>query len=164
MSAWDQNVVIGRKVRPGGGSGGGGPRGPTALERAKQVGAVTANDRKSTYASDGGKLANDISAAAGHNKGHQGTDHQRIAKLDRSDDVAPPSRVAPSVGKAIGQTRQAKGLTQKDLAVRINEKPSVIQEYESGKAIPSAQILAKMERILGVKLRGTYGGKSRAGY
>lgn len=50
MSAWDQTVVIGRKARPGGSGGGGGPRGPTALERAKQVGAVTANDRKSMYA------------------------------------------------------------------------------------------------------------------
>ena len=65
----------------------------------------------------------------------------------------------PSVGKIIGQSRQSKSMTQKDLAVRINEKPSVIQEYESGKAIPHAQILAKMERILGVKLRGTCSGK-----
>lgn len=47
MSAWDQTVVIGRKARPGGSSNSG-PRGPTALERAKQVGAVTALDRKST--------------------------------------------------------------------------------------------------------------------
>jgi len=93
-------------------------------------------------------------AAAGHNKAH-GTDHQRIAKLDREDDVAPPPKVSPSVGKIIGQSRQAKGMTQKDLAVKINEKPSVIQDYESGKAIPSPQILAKMERNLGVKLRGT---------
>ena len=94
-------------------------------------------------------------AAAGHNKAHQGTDHQRIAKLDRADDVALPPKIPPSVGKIIGQARQAKGMNQKDLAVRINEKPSVIQEYEGGKAIPSPQILAKMERILGVKLRGT---------
>lgn len=28
------------------------------------------------------------------------------------------------------QGRQATGLTQKDLATRISEKPSVIQEYE----------------------------------
>ena len=28
-----------------------------------------------------------------------GTDHQRIAKLDRENDVAPPSKIAPSVGK-----------------------------------------------------------------
>jgi len=46
MSAWDQTVVIGQKVRPGGGSSA--PRGPTALERAKQVGAVNQFDRKST--------------------------------------------------------------------------------------------------------------------
>lgn len=36
----------------------------------------------------------------------------------------------------------------------INEKPQVIQEYESGKAIPNQQIITKLERALGVKLRG----------
>lgn len=48
-----------------------------------------------------------------------------------------------------------KGLSQKDCAQKINEKPSVLQDYESGKAIPNAQILSKLERLLGVKLRGT---------
>jgi hypothetical protein len=37
---------------------------------------------------------------------------------------------------------------------QINEKPQIIQEYESGKAIPNNQIIAKLERVLGVKLRG----------
>jgi len=68
--------------------------------------------------------------------------------------VAPPAKVAPSVGKAIAQSRQEKGLTQKDLGTKINEKPQVIAEYESGKAIPNPAILAKLERALGVKLRG----------
>lgn len=36
----------------------------------------------------------------------------------------------------------------------INEKPQVIQEYEAGKAIPNQQIVLKLERVLGVKLRG----------
>lgn len=71
--------------------------------------------------------------------------------------MAPPPRVPPTVGKSIGQGRQAKGLTQKELGTKINEKPNVIAEYESGKAIPNPQILAKMERVLGVKLRGMYG-------
>lgn len=88
------------------------------------------------------------------NKAHQGTDHQRIAKLDRENEVAPPPKVSPTVGKAIGQSRQAKSMTQKDLGTRINEKPNVIADYESGRAVPSPQILAKMERALGVKLRG----------
>ena len=47
-----------------------------------------------------------------------------------------------------------KGMTQKDLAQKVNEKPSVIQDYESSKAIPNPQILGKLERALGVKLRG----------
>ncbi|PWY97002.1 putative MBF1-multi protein bridging factor mediates GCN4-dependent transcriptional activation [Testicularia cyperi] len=137
---WDSKIVIGRSVRPSGGAGGSGARvGPTAYERAKQVGAITENDRK---------------VAAGTNKGHVGTDHQRIAKLDRDNEVAPPPKVPPTVGKTIGQARQDKGLTQKELATKINEKPQVVQEYEQGKAVPNPQILAKMERALGVKLRG----------
>jgi putative transcription factor len=60
-----------------------------------------------------------------------------------------------SVSKAIQQARQAKGLTQKDLATKINEKPQVVNEYESGKALnPNQQTLMKLERALGVKLRG----------
>lgn len=47
-------------------------------------------------------------------------------------------------------------LSQKDVAQKINEKPTVLQEYESGKAVPNAQILAKLERVLGVKLRGEF--------
>ncbi len=59
------------------------------------------------------------------------------------------------MGKAIQQARQAKEMTQKDLATKINEKPSVVNDYESGKASnPNQQILAKLERALGVKLRG----------
>jgi ribosome-binding protein aMBF1 (putative translation factor) len=37
---------------------------------------------------------------------------------------------------------------------QINEKPQVIQEYESGKAIPNQQIISKLEKVLGTKLRG----------
>lgn len=56
--------------------------------------------------------------------------------------------------QAIQQARTEKGLSQKDCAQKINEKPSVLQDYESGKAIPNTQILSKLERVLGVKLRG----------
>ncbi len=62
--------------------------------------------------------------------------------------------VGLSVARAIQQARQAKNLTQKDLATAINEKAGVVNEYESGKAIPSQQVLMKLERKLGVKLRG----------
>lgn len=35
----------------------------------------------------------------------------------------------------------------------INEKPQIIQDYESGKAIPNPQVLSKLSRVLGVTLR-----------
>ncbi|OMJ24548.1 Multiprotein-bridging factor 1 [Smittium culicis] len=85
---------------------------------------------------------------------HADTDHRRIAKLDRDDVVAPPPKVDISVGRAMQQARQAKSLTQKELAVKINEHQSVINDYEAGRAIPNQQILGKLERVLGVKLRG----------
>lgn len=34
----------------------------------------------------------------------------------------------------------------------INEKPQVVGEYESGKAIPNPQLISKLERALGVRL------------
>ena len=52
------------------------------------------------------------------------------------------------------QARVDLKISQKDLAAKINEKPAIVNEYESGKAVPSQQILAKLERILKVKLRG----------
>jgi putative transcription factor len=135
----DATTVIGYKTRSTTAGGASGSNAPTAYERAKAAGAINEFDRKVT---------------AGTNKGHSGPDHARLAKVDRENEVAPPPKVPPTVGKAIGQGRQAKGMTQKDLGTKINEKPQVIAEYESGKAIPNPQILGKMERALGVKLRG----------
>jgi len=50
-------------------------------------------------------------------------------------------------------------MSQKDLAAKVNEKASILQDYEAGRAIPNAQILGKLERVLGVKLRGADIGK-----
>jgi len=53
---------------------------------------------------------------------------------------------------AIAQARQAKGLSQKDLAAKLMIPAKVIQDYESGKAIPNNALIAKFERTLGCKL------------
>jgi len=89
-------------------------------------------------------------------KAAQSTDGQRLTKIDRENEVAPPPKVDMSVGKAIAKARSEKTppLKQADLAQKVNEKPSVINDYENGRAVPNQQILAKMERVLGVKLRG----------
>lgn len=57
-----------------------------------------------------------------------------------------------SLSQALMKARADKKMTQKALATAINEKPQIIAEYESGKAIPNGQIIGKLERALGVKL------------
>uniref|UniRef100_A0A8C6ERM3 Endothelial differentiation-related factor 1 n=2 Tax=Rodentia TaxID=9989 RepID=A0A8C6ERM3_MARMA len=95
--------------------------------------------------------------AAGQNKQHSIT--KNTAKLDRETEELHHDRVTLEVGKVIQRGRQSKGLTQKDLATKINEKPQVIADYESGRAIPNNQVLGKIERAIGLKLRGKDIGK-----
>jgi len=76
------------------------------------------------------------------------------AKLDAETEEFHHDRVSMDVCKLISTQRAKVGLTQKELATKINEKPQIINEYESGKAIPNQQILGKLERVLGIKLRG----------
>ena len=61
-------------------------------------------------------------------------------------------KVDRAFSKALQQARLAKKMNQKALATAINEKPQVIGEYESGKAVPNPQIISKIERTLGCKL------------
>ncbi|XP_072016019.1 endothelial differentiation-related factor 1 homolog [Amphiura filiformis] len=79
---------------------------------------------------------------------------KNTAKLDRETEELHHDRVPLEVGKLIQRGRQDKEMTQKDLATRINEKPQVINDYEAGRAIPNQQVLAKIERVIGMKLRG----------
>lgn len=72
-------------------------------------------------------------------------------KLEETDELK-HAKVDKSLSKAIMQARTAKKMTQKELATAINEKPQVVGEYESGKAIPNPQIISKLERKLGCKL------------
>ncbi|KAJ7349329.1 ylMBF1 [Mycena olivaceomarginata] len=136
---WDSKTVIGKRSAVAKVT-----KKESDLNGARRTGSVVGTDKKVT---------------AGGNKAHQGTDHQRIAKLDRENEVAPPAKIAPSVGRAIQDARMELKLSQKDVAAKINEKPSVLQDYESSKAIPNPQILGKLERALGVKLRGADIGK-----
>lgn len=113
-----------------------------------------------------------FSVNAGTNKQHAPT--RNTAKLDRETEELKHKSIDNSVARIIQQGRQAKGLSQKDLATKINEKPQIVNDYEAGRwvnesviegefpnlwnysrsGIPNNIILGKMERVIGVKLRG----------
>ncbi|CAO3607432.1 unnamed protein product [Cunninghamella blakesleeana] len=109
MSTWDSTTVLRKrpedKARVA--------KSQTDLNAARRSGAAISTEKKSTLT----------------NASHANTDHRRIAKLDRDNEVAPPPKVDVSVGKAIQKGRQDKGLTQKDLAQKINEKPQVVSRF-----------------------------------
>lgn len=135
---WDSETVVGSRVRVGGS----GPhtaiaRGNSAINSALRSGNVISTEKK--YAS------------GNHSSDPEG---QRLAKIDRDDNIVAPPKVSLSVGRAIQQGRQAKSMSQKDLATAISEKPQIVADYEAGRGIPNQQILGKMERQLGLKLRG----------
>lgn len=78
-------------------------------------------------------------------------------KLDVLTEPAALERVGGEVRHAIQKARLEKKMSQAELAKQINERTQVVQEYENGKAVPNQAVLAKMERVLGVKLRGKIG-------
>ena len=138
MSDWDSTTIIGRRAR----AGGSGPRAQVArtqgqVNEARRTGAVLSVDKKYGSANTRGD-----------------SEGQRLTKVDRETDIVKPKKLDSEVGKIISRVRTDKKLSQKDLATRINEKPTVINDYEAARAIPNQQVLSKLERALGVKLRG----------
>merc|ERR1711918_266715 len=73
-------------------------------------------------------------------------------KLDENTDTFRHETVSHDFKIALQQARLARKMSQAELAQQINEKGSVINEYEGGKAIPNGAIINKLNRALGVRL------------
>jgi len=89
------------------------------------------------------------------NKGSSQSHHEvtKDQKLDR-EELGTHNKVSLSMAKLIQQGRIAKGFkTQKDLANVVGVNVSIINAYESGRAIPDVQIMQKLRRILNIKLK-----------
>lgn len=100
---------------------------------------------------------------AGTNKSSHSAANVNMRKLEEDTETFKHNVVDRNLSQALIKARTEKKMTQKALATSINEKPQVIAEYESGKAIPNGQIISKLERALGAKLpRGPPKKKSTA--
>eukprot|EP00268_Persea_americana_P056183 TRINITY_DN65_c0_g1_i4.p1 TRINITY_DN65_c0_g1~~TRINITY_DN65_c0_g1_i4.p1 ORF type:complete len:143 (+),score=35.87 TRINITY_DN65_c0_g1_i4:89-517(+) len=124
--------------------------------RKKAPSSAAKKDEKAVNAARraGAEIETIKKSNAGSNKAASSSTSLNTRKLDDETENLAHDRVPTELRKNIQQARMDKKLTQSQLGQLINEKPQVIQEYESGKAIPNQQIITKLERVLGVKLRG----------
>ncbi|KAJ3452648.1 endothelial differentiation-related factor 1 [Anaeramoeba flamelloides] len=86
---------------------------------------------------------------------------RKMYQLENDNEVRKHQTLGVSVGRKILQARNAKKITQKQLAQQCSVKVTVINDYERGKAIPDNRLLTRMERILGVSLRENSKKKTR---
>ncbi len=133
----DWNEIVFKKKAPS-------AKDPKAVTNAQRTGAAVETSKKAatnkpttTTGNPARRLESDI-----------------IKGIDEEPDKLTPKTVGPQVGRAIQAARVAKGLTQAQLAQRINQKATVVNELEQGKALFNNQMLGQLERQLGVKLRG----------
>ena len=53
---------------------------------------------------------------------------------------------------AIAQARNAKGWTQQQFAHQMCVQKTEVNAWEAGKSLPNGNLIAKMDKVLGVKL------------
>lgn len=64
--------------------------------------------------------------------------------------------INPDYPKLIKESREKLGLKQKELALKINEKESVIHKLETGSLQPTILLARKLERTLSINLIELY--------
>jgi putative transcription factor len=72
---------------------------------------------------------------------------KNVIKADR-DEIPTIKTITLENSNNIKKCRSEKGWTQKELANKINEKVTVVSDYESGKAVYDAKIMSKIRRVL----------------
>ncbi|XP_011337198.1 endothelial differentiation-related factor 1 homolog isoform X3 [Ooceraea biroi] len=144
MSDWDTAPITLRKRAPKSST----LKTEKAVNDARRQGFTVETQAKCEY------------RGGGANRQHVTT--KNTAKLDRETEELKHDQIPLELGKLIQQGRQSKGLSQKDLATKVNEKAQVINDYEAGRGIPNQMVIGKIERVLGLKLRGKDRGKPLA--
>ncbi|KAL2929305.1 Multiprotein-bridging factor 1c [Bienertia sinuspersici] len=131
---------------------------PVVLHKSRQKAQDLRDPKAVNQALRSGQAVSTVKKAVGGANKKPPATAINARKLDEETEPGSLAKVSNEVRLAIQKARIDKKMSQAELAKLINERPQVVQEYENGKAVPNHVVLGKMERVLGVKLRGK-GGK-----
>jgi putative transcription factor len=125
---------------------------PVVLRRTGPTGKAAKSTAEVSKARRAGEpVETDKKMNAGVNKAAH-SQCPNAAKLDQHEEAFKHDTVSHDFKMALQQARLAKKISQAALAQAINEKGSVVNDYESGKAIPNGAIIQKLNKSLGVRL------------
>jgi putative transcription factor len=103
--------------------------------------------KDTNYASNAGPSSLKKKNGAGKNSNHGNGMPSLTKKLDTDELVAIPT-VSRTLSQQIITARNNAGMTQKELAQKINEKVDVVKDFESGSALPNPNVVNKLQRVL----------------
>ena len=113
----------------------------TEVKQQTSSGASTKySTSSSSSSSSSGSSSSSSSSSAG------GSSRPRRDMFDEMDELA------QDYDETVRSARESAGLSQEDLARKLNEKASLIRKIERGDTLPSDEIQAKLESELGVDL------------
>lgn len=75
-----------------------------------------------------------------------------IRNLSDENGIIPTTELSHEFRLALQRARVTLNITQASLAKQINEKQSLVNDYETGRAVPNIQIILKMEKVLNCHL------------
>eukprot|EP01084_Bolivina_argentea_P209191 356386_1 len=98
------------------------------------------------------KRSNKERKSDNNSNSNSGSNKKKKTRIDEEQEDFRTAKIGKNFSVALQQARLKKGWKQQQLAQQLNVRQTVINQYESGKAVPNPQLIAKMNRILGVKL------------
>ncbi|MFB6218754.1 MAG: multiprotein bridging factor aMBF1 [Halobacteriaceae archaeon] len=117
----------------------------------KTESAESTSTKYSTSSSGGGGTSGDSGGSTGGGGGG-GSGGRRRDMFDEMDTLA------DDYDQRIREAREARDLSQEDLAGELNEKASLIRKLERGDVLPSDEVQGKLERALDIDLSGEAAG------
>ena len=60
------------------------------------------------------------------------------------------------IGQFIAEMRKEQGLTQRELAEKLNVSDKVVSKWETGKSLPDVETMPKISKVLGISISELY--------